>query len=107
MAEAAPWEIAIRVDTAHALSYSCRHGYAHRAHVICDLPPKVVAAAMGHSVQAHLAAYRRWCGDDVVDDAFTNARAKSGPARRVAQGPVPRFRLDRRAGLGWPWRIAC
>ncbi len=19
--------------------YSCRHGYAHRAHVICDLPP--------------------------------------------------------------------
>ena len=23
--------------------YSCRHSYAHRAHVICDLPPKVVA----------------------------------------------------------------
>ena len=53
--------------------YSCRHGYAHRAHVICDLPPKVVAAAMGHSVQTHLAAYSRWCGDDVVDDAFTKA----------------------------------
>ncbi|MCE2839594.1 MAG: hypothetical protein LW834_22050 [Cyanobium sp. 49614_E6] len=34
--------------------YSCRHAYAHRAHVICDLPPKVVAAAMGHSVQTHL-----------------------------------------------------
>jgi integrase len=53
--------------------YSCRHGYAHRAHVICDLPPKVVAAAMGHSVQTHLAAYSRWCGDDVVDDAFSKA----------------------------------
>jgi len=53
--------------------YSCRHGYAHRAHVICDLPPKVVAAAMGHSVETHLAAYSRWCGDDVVDDAFTKA----------------------------------
>jgi hypothetical protein len=53
--------------------YSCRHGYAHRAHVICDLPPKVVAAAMGHSVQTHLAAYSRWCGDDVVDDALTKA----------------------------------
>jgi hypothetical protein len=39
--------------------YSCRHAYAHRAHVICDLPPKVVAAAMGHSVQTHLAAYSR------------------------------------------------
>ena len=53
--------------------YSCRHAYAHRAHVICDLPPKVVAAAMGHSVQTHLAAYSRWCGDDVVDDAFSKA----------------------------------
>jgi len=53
--------------------YSCRHGYAHRAHVICDLPPKVVAAAMGHSVQTHLAADSRWCGDDVVDDAFSKA----------------------------------
>ena len=53
--------------------YSCRHGYAHRAHVICDLPPKVVAAAMGHSVQTHLAAYSRWCGDDVVNDAFARA----------------------------------
>ena len=40
--------------------YSCRHGYAHRAHVICNLPPKVVAAAMGHSVQTHLAAYSCW-----------------------------------------------
>ena len=58
--------------------YSCRHGYAHRAHVICDLPPKVVAAAMGHSVQTHLAAYSRWCGDDVVDDAFAKAKQRLG-----------------------------
>jgi integrase len=55
--------------------YSCRHGYAHRAHVICDLPPKLVAAAMGHSVQTHLAAYSRWCGDD-VDDAFAKAEQR-------------------------------
>jgi hypothetical protein len=53
--------------------YSCCHGYAHRAHVICVLPPKVAAAAMGHSLQTHLAAYSRWCGDDVVDDAFDKA----------------------------------
>ncbi len=58
--------------------YSCRHGYAHRAHVICDLPPKVVAAAMGHSVQTHLAAYSRWCGDDVADDAFARAERRLG-----------------------------
>jgi hypothetical protein len=47
--------------------YSCRHGYAHRAHVICELPPKAVAAAMGHNVDTHLAAYSRWWGDDVVE----------------------------------------
>ncbi len=63
--------------------YSCRHGYAHRAHVICDLPPKVVAAAMGHSVQTHLAAYSRWCGDDVVDDAFAKAEQRLGQGLRV------------------------
>ena len=55
------------------MPYSCRHGYAHRAHVICDPPPKVVAAAMGHSMQTHLVAYSRWRGDDVVDDAFKKA----------------------------------
>jgi integrase len=63
--------------------YSCRHGYAHRAHVICDLPPKVVAAAMGHSVQTHLAAYSRWCGDDVVDDAFAKAEQRLGQGLSV------------------------
>lgn len=63
--------------------YSCRHGYAHRAHVICDLPPKVVAAAMGHSVQTHLADYSRWCGDDVVDDAFAKAEQRLGQGLRA------------------------
>lgn len=56
--------------------YSARHGYAHRAHMICELPPKVAAAAMGHSVETHLAAYSKWCGDDVVDDAFERAAAR-------------------------------
>ena len=68
--------------------YSCRHGYAHRAHVICDLPPKVVAAAMGHSVQTHLAAYSRWCGDDVVDDAFAKAEQRLAHGLR-AQSSAP------------------
>ncbi len=54
---------------------SCKHGYAHRAHVICELPPKVVAAAMGHSVETCLAAYSHWYGDDVVDDAFSHAES--------------------------------
>ncbi len=54
--------------------YSARHGYAHRAHLICELPPKVAAAAMGHSAKTHLDAYSKWCGDDVVDDAFERPR---------------------------------
>lgn len=58
------------------MPYSFRHGYAHRAHVICDLPAKVVATAMGHSVQTDLAAYSHWCGEDVVDDAFANAQKR-------------------------------
>jgi hypothetical protein len=56
--------------------YSCRHGYAHRAHGICDWPPKVVAAAMGPSVQTHPAAYSRWCGDGVVNDALAKAEQR-------------------------------
>ena len=39
--------------------YSCRHGYAHRA------------------------AYSRWCGDDVVDDAFAKAEQRLGQGLRA------------------------
>jgi integrase len=62
--------------------YSCRHAYAHRAHTLCPvLPTKFVAAAMGHSLETHLAAYSRWIGDDEVDAAFERAAlamAKAG-----------------------------
>ena len=58
--------------------YSARHGYAHRAHLICELPPKVAAAAMGHSVETHLASYSKWCGDEVADDAFERAARRLG-----------------------------
>jgi hypothetical protein len=58
--------------------YSPRHGYAHRAHLICELPSMVAAAAMGHSVETHLAAYSKWCGDDVVDDAFGRTAKRLG-----------------------------
>jgi integrase len=61
------------------VTYSLRHGYAHRAHVLLGLAPKVAATLMGHSVQTHLAAYSRWCGDDVVDAAL--AQASSNWAR--------------------------
>jgi antitoxin StbD len=32
------------------------------------------------AVQTHLAAYSRWCGDDVVDDAFAKAEQRQGQA---------------------------
>jgi hypothetical protein len=56
--------------------YSARHGYAHRAHLIFELLPKVAAAAMGHSLETHLASYSKWCGDDVVDTAFQQAASR-------------------------------
>ena len=34
---------------------------------------KFVAAAMGHSLETHLAAYSRWIGDDEVDAAVERA----------------------------------
>ncbi|MEY2645987.1 MAG: hypothetical protein RLZZ611_2636 [Cyanobacteriota bacterium] len=48
------------------MPYSCRPGYAHRAQVIYDL-----------------AAYSRWCGDDVVDDAFAKAEQRLGQGLRI------------------------
>lgn len=54
--------------------YSCRHAYAHRAHTLCPmLPTKFIAAAMGHSLETHLAAYSRWIANDEVDEAFARA----------------------------------
>jgi hypothetical protein len=48
------------------IPYSCRHDYTHRAHMIYDL-----------------AAYSRWCGDDLVDDAFAKAEQRLGQGLRV------------------------
>ena len=70
--------------------YSCRHAYAHRAHTLCPmLPTKFVAAAMGHSLETHLAAYSRWIGDDEVDVAFEQA------SRQLERDPRPGSSLRR------------
>ena len=42
-------------------------------HQLQLLPTTFVAAAMGHSLETHLAAYSRWIGDDEVDAAFERA----------------------------------
>ena len=53
------------------MPYSCRPGYAHRAQVIYDL-----------------AAYSRWCGDVVVDDAFAKAEQRLGQGLRIQSSAV-------------------
>ncbi len=69
--------------------YSFRHAYAHRAHTLCPLlPTKFVAAAMGHSLETHLAAYSRWIGDDEVDAAFERAAAGITTTAVVEVGAV-------------------
>ncbi len=50
------------------IPYSCRHCYTHRTHMIYDL-----------------AACSRWCGDEVVDNAFAKAE------QRLVQGLRPQI----------------
>jgi hypothetical protein len=77
--------------------YSCRHAYAHRAHVICDLPPKVVAAAMGHSVQTHLwrptavGAGTTWSMTRLprLSSAFLPPETTSSETRDHSKSPTP------------------
>jgi hypothetical protein len=38
---------------------------------------------MGHSVETHPAAYSRWCGDDVVADAFARAEQRLARGQRA------------------------
>jgi hypothetical protein len=48
-------------------------------------PAPAIAAMrpMGRGVQTHLAAYCRWCGDDVVDDAFARAEQRLADGQRA------------------------
>ncbi|MEB3349187.1 MAG: hypothetical protein VKO00_04100 [Cyanobacteriota bacterium] len=69
------------------IPYSLRHGYAHRAHVVLGLAPKIAAQLMGHSVQTHLAAYSRWCADDVVEAALNHAAAAWRESENPKRGP--------------------
>jgi hypothetical protein len=67
--------------------YFCRHVYAHRAHTLCPmLPTKFVAAAMGHSLETHLAAYSRWIGDDEVELLSRQPSGWSSSKRAEASG---------------------
>jgi hypothetical protein len=41
--------------------YSCRHGYAHRAHVICDLPARVVRCESSQQTETIPETFSKTC----------------------------------------------
>jgi integrase len=56
--------------------YSFRHGYALRAHLVAELPPRVAAQQMRHSLQTHLRHYGRWCDAETAAATMDRALAK-------------------------------
>jgi integrase len=56
--------------------YSFRHGYALRAHLVAELPPRVAAQQMRHSLQTHMRHYGRWCDAETAAAAMDRALAK-------------------------------
>ncbi|MCX5969319.1 MAG: hypothetical protein NTV57_17170 [Cyanobacteria bacterium] len=65
--------------------YSCRHGFALRAHEIAELSPRVAAALMGHSLQTHVNHYGRWCDADTVAAAMARAQQRLTVAQEQHQ----------------------
>lgn len=60
----------------HLTCYSFRHGYALRAHLVAELPPRVAAQQMRHSLQTHLRHYGRWCDAETAAASMERALAK-------------------------------
>lgn len=63
-------EVAARGD--ELTSYSLRHRYV-KAGQVRGIPPKVLAAACGHSLESHLRAYSGWQDSQVVASHFDHA----------------------------------
>lgn len=64
--------------------YSFRHGYALRAHLVAELPPRVAAQQMRHSLQTHLRHYGRWCDKETAAAAMERALAKVAARQQEA-----------------------
>ena len=62
--------------------YSFRHGFAYRSSMVYNLPIRVAAKLMGHSVDTHMRDYgERLYGDDLrdaVEAARTRLKAEVG-----------------------------
>ena len=50
-------------------AYSFRHGYVRRGQMR-GIPPKLLADALGHSLQAHLNSYSAWGDSDAMSNFF-------------------------------------
>jgi integrase len=68
----------------HLTCYSFRHGYALRAHLVAELPPRVAAQQMRHSLQTHLRHYGRWCDAETAAATMERALAKVAQRQREA-----------------------
>ncbi len=64
--------------------YSFRHGYALRAHLVGDVPPRVAAQQMRHSLQTHLRHYGRWCDAETAAEVMERALAKVAARQQEA-----------------------
>ncbi len=47
-----------------------------RAHLVAELPPRVTAQQMRHSLQTHLRHYGRWCDAETAAATMDRALAK-------------------------------
>jgi integrase len=67
--------------------YACRHRYAAEGHRL-NLPPKFLAALMGHSLEVHTRVYARFSDGDDIAAAVAAALAQAAPGQPKAAQPV-------------------
>jgi integrase len=76
-----PWK-ALVAKNPDITPYSLRHGYAWRAHCCSShpMPPRIVAALMGHNTITHLKHYGRWTDEASLEAAVEKFHQGIQPA---------------------------
>jgi integrase len=70
--------------------YGFRHGYALRAHSQYNIPPRIAAALMGHSVDTHQRVYSDWTDSHTIDQVLAQALHYRNTTK-LTDGPVSRL----------------
>ena len=66
-------------------SYSFRHAYAYRAHMVYGLGVRVAARMMRHDTQTHVKHYVKWCDTETVDSALIAAKSRLANSIAIEQ----------------------